>query len=121
MNLRHNTHFVRDETVSFIEYTLDDPNTVQYTADGEAIIATHAAPVEIEANVQPATGEDLQQLPEGRRNKETLNIWTRTSIKNQDRIVRYGKTYQIDHINNWESPSSTLPHYHGIMTRYGDR
>lgn len=121
MGINHKTHFVRTETVSWTQYTQNDPDTVQYDASGEAITATLATATDIEANCQPATGEQLLRLPEGRRTKETLNIWTLTPISEQDIIVRNNKTYEIDHVNDWQSPSSTLPHYHGMMTRRGDR
>lgn len=73
----------------------------------------------IYANVQPTEGEDLNRVPEGRRNLETISIWTDSVLANVNVVTKEqptqiswnGKRYEIDYLKNWGGI------YHAIATR----
>jgi hypothetical protein len=63
---------------------------------------------DIRAAVQPATGRQLDRLPEGLRTHEAIAIWTRTELRTEnangepDVISVGGFDYQIDAVNRWQ-------------------
>lgn len=63
----------------------------------------------IRASVQPATGRELQRLPEGERVRDWLAIWTPTLLRTQegssapDRISIDGYTYEVAIVDDWMS------------------
>jgi hypothetical protein len=57
-----------------------------------------------DCNVQPLGGRDLLMVPEGDRYKEMYNLWTKgMPLKDNDRIKRLGKFYQVQSLENWGS------------------
>lgn len=70
----------------------------------------------ITANVQPANGIELQDLPEGRHGRDTIKIYTAVELKTvddqsrtqPDQIKYDGKTYQIDRVWNRTSHFKAL-------------
>ncbi len=64
----------------------------------------------IDAVVQPARGQELQRLPEGRRTSETIKVYTTTKLlsaevdtQNQpDVLVWQGREYQVETIDPWD-------------------
>ena len=63
----------------------------------------------IRANVQPVNGKELLLVPEGDRFKEQYFVWTMNPhppaglIKVNDRIVRFGESFQVQQTENWGS------------------
>lgn len=63
----------------------------------------------IEAAIQPASGRQLQRLPEGKRNSESIGIWTTTALRTADvaagveaDVVTYkGAQYQVENVRDW--------------------
>lgn len=72
----------------------------------------------IDASVQPLTPNEIVQLPEHRRNKETLKIYTcdrlftsdESSTEPADVIRHDGKDYEIHKVSNWNI-GTDLPHF----------
>lgn len=66
---------------------------------------------DIKANVQPVLGKELDQVPEGRRNRATIKIYTidqlysvttKTGEKRQPDIIEYkGEDYEIFQVWDW--------------------
>lgn len=76
----------------------------------------------IEASVQPATQEDMLDLPEGKRKRGTYKLFTETELRtvteggqSADRTTIRGEAYEISAIAPWEN--DILPHYKALATR----
>lgn len=77
----------------------------------------------LEASVQALTPNDLLQLPEGRRTRENIKIYTteklRTSDENNntpaDNILWRGKLYEVYSVEDWSN--TDLPHYLAIASK----
>lgn len=69
--------------------------------DGEWI-ATSPATTTIRAAIQPATGRQLMDLPEGIRTEAKFFIWSRVSFVENDRITFGGETWRV--IFLWPRP-----------------
>lgn len=66
--------------------------------------------LQVRAVVQPASGRDLQRLPEGQRTRETISIWCLVELRTAtvpagsgaDR-VRYGSgVYEVERVEWWQ-------------------
>lgn len=79
------------------------------------------------ASVQPATGRQLQRLPEGLRERVELMAFTETELRtadqatglSADRIVVDGETYQVAHVRHWPT-FGPLPHYEAALERFDE-
>lgn len=78
----------------------------------------------IQASVQPAKQGELVRLPEGRRVRGGVKIFTTTelftaSVEDQrqpDIIVWQGVEWEVDAVDNWEGPGE---YYKALATRKG--
>lgn len=67
---------------------------------------------QITASVQPATGQDLLRLPEGRRTNETRVLFTTTQLFTGDQgqtdeadlVTIEGDPWEIQHVETWVDP-----------------
>lgn len=50
---------------------------------------------------QPASGRDLQLLPEGEREYTHLKTWTESSVLTGDKITVAGRTYRVTMTKPW--------------------
>ena len=65
----------------------------------------------IKANVQPADGKDLEKLSEGRREHETIKIYSAFELRTVDKerqiqpdvVIWKGRRFQIEHVDDWSS------------------
>lgn len=72
-------------------------------------VAGATSSVTITASVQPASGRDLQRLPEGRRAIETLTLFTTTQLlvggqgaaNEADLVTIGGKVYEVQLVETW--------------------
>jgi len=55
------------------------------------------------ASVQPLTGKEQLQLPEGDRNRQHLWIYTPFAVKENDVMVRMGTEYEVQVVEDWGS------------------
>lgn len=53
------------------------------------------ADVQARAAIQPATGNNIKDLPEGVREEAVYVGWTRSSVAVEDHIVYRGATYRV--------------------------
>lgn len=65
-----------------------------YDADGNWV-AGSATPVTIKAVVQPASGNQLMDVPEGIRTEAGWIAWSRSDIVTNDKITNNGVTYRV--------------------------
>ena len=54
------------------------------------------------ANVQPLSGRELDQLPEGDRTKDHRTIFTRSKLQVQDIVVLENVDYEILMVETWD-------------------
>lgn len=78
----------------------------------------------IAASVQPASGRDLLQLPEGRRSIETRVLYTTTALQigaqdgafESDKVSIDGRLWEVQQIQSWEaSPATDGAYYRCIV------
>lgn len=65
-----------------------------YNDNGEWEGAT-AEPVSIQATIQPVTGQQLLDMPEGIRAEAKSTLWTRAVVNINDQIRSAGKSYRV--------------------------
>lgn len=66
------------------------------------------------ASVQPLNPAEIEQLPEGRRNKKPLWLFTSTKLNevtssNPDIVIIDGERYEVDKVHPWQN--GILNHY----------
>jgi len=72
----------------------------------------------ITASIQPATGRDIDALPEGRREYRHVNVYTDTRLIPQDDdatgdvIDIDGENFEVVTVESWQLGG--LPHYEAI-------
>jgi len=79
------------------------------------------AEFDVMASVQPSTGEELLNPPEGQRTTEILNIFTKTELftveksqfKKADVVVYNGRKFEVMKVERWPS---LIPHYKVIVS-----
>jgi len=76
----------------------------------------------IQASVQPATTEDLQSLPEGRRQLGAYKLYTDTQLQsvlenanNPDIVVINGEDYEVAQVEPWQN--GIVNHYKILAVR----
>lgn len=80
-----------------------------YDERGRLVPAAPAAPVPLQASVQPATGRQVMRLPEGLRSDETIALWTSTRLRGAleedtsrgDRLTWQGRVYEVQIVKAW--------------------
>jgi len=86
--------------------------TGNYTAGASTIFS-------ITASVQPASGKQLERIPENRRERDAKAIYTRTKLKNNDFITIDSNVYEVDNVRDY-SRHPFLAHYEVLVTRKKD-
>ena len=64
--------------------------------------------IPITASIQPTSGEDMQMVPEARRNQKTYKLYTSTLIQtvdtqNPDQIEIFGERYEVIQVWPWKN------------------
>lgn len=84
--------------------------------------------IAITASIQPATGKDMDNVPEGKRHRAIVAVFTDTEIKtaeqatsdtdpgtNPDEIERNGHRYEAVHAEDWDN--DVINHDHALFAR----
>jgi hypothetical protein len=79
--------------------------------------AGSTTPLNFKGSVQPVTGNNIQQLPEGRKNFEAYFIYTKTELfvdnptaqTSADEVTLFGKAFEVIKVENWQN--KVIPHY----------
>lgn len=86
-----------------VPVTLQAPvAATQYDARGNAITPTPIPPRTIYAAMQPASGNQLRDLPEGIRSDVSFLGWSREAVAEGSGIVYRGRQLKV--IQTWEWP-----------------
>jgi hypothetical protein len=91
-------------------YTLKREPVSSYDSNGrwQKVSAVES---DIKANIQPVIGKELDQVPEGRRNRATIKIYTLSPLysartesgkKRQPDVIRYkNEDYEVFQVWDW--------------------
>lgn len=75
------------------------------------------------ASIQPTTGEEMLSIPEGRRDRKTYALFTKTPVEvihgvnnstNPDQVEIYGERYEVTRVEVWQNNPSVF----GIVNHY---
>lgn len=95
-----------DESLPVMRYPETLGSGVTY-ADGKTVVVpTTLVVYQVICNVQPLTGNDLLQLPEGQRYNDQFWLWTnqnQMAVEVGDLISRTSKTYECQSAQAWGS------------------
>lgn len=94
-----------------------DPSTLTVTRRAAAVLLRgravgdpSPATFPIVAGVQPASGRDLQRLPEERRSEATIVLYTKTELvvgdpgsSEADLVEIDGEQWEVQHVEKWRS------------------
>jgi len=100
--------------------------TVKRYADGAYVNGVWVEGAEttltVKASVQPATTEDLQSLPENRRQLGAYRIYTDSELKsvvenanNPDKVVIDSTDYEVAQVQPWKN--GLIEHYKALAVR----
>ena len=90
-------------------------------------VTSSEAEIAITASIQPATGKDLQNLEQGRRNGAVYAIFTDTAIQlseqavgatpatKADQLVISGIRHEAVHVEAWQN--GVINHYRALFAR----
>lgn len=68
-----------------------------YDGDGNWVPGS-ATTSTIRAAIQPASGRQLEDLPDGIRNEARWLVWSRSEIRLDDEITHGGSCYRVMHV-----------------------
>lgn len=68
-----------------------------YDDDGNRVPGTPTTST-IRAAIQPASGRQLEDLPDGIRNEARWLVWSRSEIRLDDEIGHAGSRYRVMHV-----------------------
>lgn len=68
-----------------------------YDADGKGVSGTPTTTT-IRAAIQPASGNQLMDLPEGMRTEARWLLWSRSEVKEDDEIGASGINYRVMYV-----------------------
>ena len=69
--------------------------TADSYTDGGDLIPGSSSTASIKAVIQPTTGNQLMDMPEGVRTEARWMVWSRSEVKEDDRITNAGVTYRV--------------------------
>lgn len=78
---------------------------------------------DIQCSVQPLTPDEMELVPEGRRDGEVFNLFTGTRLlpanppdsKNADKVSIDGRDYEVLSCARWQN--RILPHYKAVVVQ----
>lgn len=98
----------------------EDINIIRYASgqyiDGYYVNGAESS-IDAKANIHPATGNELLQLPEGDREKDIQKIFSLTELKNEDIITRNDTNIKYIVLKVFDHSQNDPPHYKAIMAR----
>ena len=110
--------FVRTEEIDVIIKTEVTEDNFDLDT-GEHIPVEEPEPTTILANIQPIGTKTLRRLPEGRRSDARFSMWTMTPLDLGTIAIYKGARLEAELAEDWNQPSSTIPHYKYILYREG--
>lgn len=106
--------------------TLSGTRFIAGTYTNGVYIEGTTSPLSISASVQPIKGRELESLPEGRRDKQALRLYTNFELRtaeeddgpNADQITIDGKLFEVIAVENWAN--HIINHFKVIVSYIGD-
>lgn len=91
---------------------------------GKAASGGSASTLTVRGSVSPATGKDLQRVPEGRRANAAMTLFTTTELTaggvsaayEADRVAINGASWEVSHVETWADPRSGGTIYRCVVT-----
>ena len=109
-----------DAITALANFTCSGIRRAEQPRTGGRVVASSDTAFSFRASVQPASGKDLQRLPEGRNIEDLRVIYTLTMLTVggpgtgllADRVTVDGATYEIEHVEHW--PAFGTEYYRAI-------
>jgi hypothetical protein len=108
--------FVREEKIDILRVTEGEFDLNK----GECSESTETAET-IYGNIQPASGNTLLRLPEGRRSFAKYSMWTEEPLELSTIVMYKSARFEVELADDWNQPSSTIPHYKYILYSEGNK
>ena len=103
--------------------------TIRRTTGGEYVDGLWQPGTETEFtarySVQPTGKDDMEMLPEGRRERQAFTLFGDTPLRraddegNADRVLIYGEWYEVNAHQPWRN--GLVPHERMVVTRLEDQ
>lgn len=92
--------------------------------DANGVYAETQSESFIYASIQPTSPDDINSLPEGRRQSKTYTLFTSSALRgiqdaNQEQVEIDDERYEIVKVQKWSN--NILNHYMAIVTRLEDQ
>lgn len=104
-------------------FTVSRPATITRTK-GRVVKGTPTT-FSITGSAQSLTGDDLEHIPPGDRDRERLALSTRTKLINRDEVteVATGVKYQVENVGDWSKQGmhKATKHYRAIIVLKEDQ
>ena len=62
-------------------------------------------------NIQPVSGNEILQVPEGDRTRQLLNIYTATELRHEDVVIRKGIRYEVQLVEDWTMSGDCISYF----------
>lgn len=111
MNLPTGLQLARVHTLTITRPDQSTPVVV----DGFLQQPTSLVIADVEASVQPATPNEIKQLPEGDVYTSVYAVYTETEMKMRDRVTWNGEDYTVLKVFPWNMPTFECSHYKALM------
>ena len=105
------------------------PLTIRRTEGGEYVDGIWQPGTETEFtarySVQPASPDDMEMLPEGRRERKAYTLFGDTALRtvtdadNADKVLIYGEWFEVSAHQAWRN--GLVPHERMVATRLEDQ
>lgn len=81
---------------------------------------TEASTFDIKASIQPIRPNEVETLPEGRRNSKAFRLYTSADLRdvttqNPDQVSLFGETYEVTAKAPWRN--NVINHYKYFVTK----
>lgn len=86
-------------------------------SEGEWVKPDPLPPFETIMSIQPMSGRDLMNLPEGQRTKNFMVGYASVELKtvgpkrNADRVLYRGRMYEVQRVEEWRDGEGDLDHW----------
>ena len=74
-----------------------------YSYSSAGLRTSTSTTVNIKGSVQPITGDELERLGTGFHTKRLVSVWSSSAILQRDRFTFDGKSFEVQHVDNWLS------------------
>jgi len=62
-------------------------------------------------SIQPLSGNEILQVPEGDRTRQLFNIYTATELKHEDVVIFKGARYEVQPFEDWTTSGDCISYF----------